>query len=95
MRKTCLILGLGLATSVVTVTLVRGVEASVACLMFACIANMAGVAAPAVTGFVVERTDHCFWAFVVCSGVVLVGAAAYAFLLGRVEPVQWPDRRRG
>ncbi len=123
-RKTCVIMGLGLATSVVAVVVVRGPVASMACLMFACmaygifasshwaipqtiagplaagkwtglqncLANVAGVAAPAITGFAVEKTGHFFWAFAVCSAVVLVGAASYAFLLGRVEPVQWASR---
>jgi MFS family permease len=54
-----------------------------------CIANMAGVAAPAVTGLVVKHTGHFFWAFAVAAGVVLTGAAVYAFLLGPVEPVVW------
>ena len=120
-RKTCVILGLGLATSVMAVVVVHGPLAAMACLMFACmaygvfasshwaipqtiagplaagkwtglqncLANLAGVAAPAITGFVVEKTGHFFWAFAVCSAVVLAGAASYAFLLGRVEPVQW------
>lgn len=54
-----------------------------------CIANMAGVAAPAVTGLVVKHSGHFFWAFAVSAGVVLAGAAVYAFLLGPVEPVMW------
>lgn len=120
-RKTCVITGLGLATSVVTVTMVDGTLAAMACLMFACIAygvfasshwaipqtiagpvaagkwtglqnclaNVAGVVAPTVTGFVVDRTGQFFWAFAACSAVVLAGAAAYAFLLGPVEPLDW------
>lgn len=54
-----------------------------------CLANLAGVAAPAITGFAVEKTGHFFWAFAICSAVVLGGAAAYAFLLGPVEPLEW------
>jgi len=54
-----------------------------------CIANMAGVAAPAVTGLVVEKTGHFFWAFAVSAIVVLSGAAIYAFLVGPVTPVVW------
>jgi sugar phosphate permease len=53
------------------------------------VANLAGVAAPAVTGFVVQKTGHFFWAFTVSSTVVLAGAAVYLFALGPVEPVQW------
>jgi MFS family permease len=55
-----------------------------------CLANMAGVAAPAITGLVVQNTGHFFLAFVVSSAVVLIGAVVYAFLLGPVEPVAWP-----
>jgi ACS family glucarate transporter-like MFS transporter len=54
-----------------------------------CVANLAGVAAPAITGFAVERTGRFFWAFAICSAVVLAGAAGYAFLLGPVEPLEW------
>ncbi len=58
-----------------------------------CVANMAGVAAPAITGIVVQRTGQFFWAFAVSAIVVLIGAAIYAFLLGPVEPIVWPARR--
>jgi hypothetical protein len=54
-----------------------------------CIANMAGVAAPAITGFTVGATGSFFWAFAGCSAVVLAGAATYAFLLGPVRPLDW------
>lgn len=53
------------------------------------VANLAGVAAPVFTGFVVERTGHFFWAFAASAAVVLVGAAIYIFGLGPVEPVSW------
>jgi ACS family D-galactonate transporter-like MFS transporter len=53
------------------------------------IANTAGVAAPAITGLVVKHTGHFLWAFAVSAGVVLTGAAVYAFLLGPVEPIVW------
>jgi len=60
-----------------------------------CIANMAGVAAPAITGLVVEKTGQFFWAFVVSAGVVLLGASIYAFFLGQVEPIEWADKNLG
>jgi hypothetical protein len=53
---------------------------------------MAGVAAPAITGIVVGKTGHYFWAFAVAAAVVLTGAAMYAFLLGPVEPIVWAKR---
>jgi MFS transporter, ACS family, D-galactonate transporter len=52
------------------------------------VGNFAGIA-PAVTGFVVGRTGHFFWAFTVAAGVLLGGAMSWAFAVGRVEPVQW------
>ena len=55
---------------------------------------MAGVVAPALTGMVVQKTGHFYWAFVVSAGVVLCGAATYAFLLGPVEPIVWPAREK-
>ena len=56
-------------------------------------ANMAGVAAPAITGFVVDKTGQFFWAFAVSAVVVLIGASTYAFFLGPVEPIKW--KRKG
>jgi len=57
------------------------------------LANVAGMVAPAITGFAVEKTGHFFWAFAICSAVVLAGAASYAFLLGPVEPVKWDSQK--
>lgn len=54
-----------------------------------CIANTAGVTAPAITGFVVDRTGLFYWAFAVSAGVVLMGAFIYAFVVGPVEPLKW------
>ncbi len=56
--------------------------------------NLAGVVAPIVTGFVVNRTGHFAWAFAVMTAVVLLGAASYVFLVGPVEQVEWGNRRR-
>lgn len=54
-----------------------------------CFANFAGIAAPAITGFVVDITHQFFWAFVVSACVVLIGASVYAFFLGPVEQLKW------
>jgi ACS family D-galactonate transporter-like MFS transporter len=53
------------------------------------VANLSGVAAPAITGLVVGATGHFLWAFAVSAGVSLSGAMIYTFLLGPVEPVDW------
>jgi MFS family permease len=53
------------------------------------IGNLAGVAAPALTGFVLDRTGHFYWAFAVVTAVALAGMASWVFLVGRIEPVSW------
>ncbi len=56
------------------------------------VGNLAGVVAPAVTGFVLDRTGHFYWAFAILTAVALTGAACWVFLVGRVEPVMWHGR---
>ena len=53
------------------------------------VGNMAGVVAPAVTGFVLDRTGHFYWAFAVVTAVALTGTASFIFLVERIEPVVW------
>jgi len=53
------------------------------------VGNLAGVAAPAVTGFVVGRTGKFVWAFVITGVISILGAVSWVFLLGRVEPIAW------
>ncbi len=53
-----------------------------------CFGNLAGVA-PAITGFVVDRTGQFFWPFVITAGVSLLGVVCYALVLGPVEQVRW------
>ena len=59
------------------------------------VGNLAGVTAPAITGFVVDKTGVFFWAFAVAGGVALAGSMVYLFLLGPVEPMVWPRRSPG
>jgi MFS family permease len=53
------------------------------------VANLAGVAAPFITGFVVSATGRFYWAFAVSAGVALGGAIIYTFCLGTIEPLEW------
>ena len=53
------------------------------------VANLAGVVAPIITGFVVARTGQFFWAFVIAAFVAFVGAVVYVFVLGQIVPVDW------
>jgi len=51
--------------------------------------NLAGVAAPALTGLVVKTTGQFFWAFALATGFALAGAFFYMFVIGRIQQVDW------
>ena len=51
--------------------------------------NLAGIAAPWFTGWIVERTGQFHLAFVAAATVVLCGAACYVFGIGPIRPVDW------
>lgn len=55
--------------------------------------NLSGVIAPWLTGWLVGETGRFLYAFVSVTAVVLVGSAAYLFLVGPVEPVAWSDTK--
>lgn len=56
------------------------------------VGNLGGAVAPALTGFVLGRTGHYFWAFVITAVVSLLGALSWAFWIGRIEPVVWASQ---
>jgi MFS family permease len=58
------------------------------------VANLAGVAAPALTGFLLGRTGHFYWAFFIAAAVAGVGAIQWIFVVGPVEPVVWKTQAR-
>lgn len=53
--------------------------------------NLAGVVVPALTGFVLDRTGHFYWAFAIVTAVALTGALSWTFLVGPVEQVTWKN----
>ena len=55
--------------------------------------NLAGISAPIVAGYVVERTGSFFWAFAITSVIALLGAASYFFVVGQVVPVAWSSHK--
>ncbi|MGD0618305.1 MAG: MFS transporter [Bryobacteraceae bacterium] len=59
------------------------------------VGNLSGVVAPALTGFVLDRTGHFYWAFAITTAVALIGMASWVFVVGRVEQVQWGEEMRG
>lgn len=56
------------------------------------VGNLSGIVAPALTGFVLERTGHFYWPFVILSLVALIGSLSWLFLIGPVREVSWPIR---
>jgi ACS family D-galactonate transporter-like MFS transporter len=55
-----------------------------------CFANLAGVVVAPLTGLVVDRTGQFWWAFVVAAAITLLGGAAWVFLTGPLQQLQWP-----
>jgi sugar phosphate permease len=56
------------------------------------VGNLAGVVAPWLTGFVVQRAGSFFWAFAAAAAVALAGAAVFLFWIGPIRPVDWDAR---
>jgi MFS family permease len=52
-------------------------------------ANLAGVVAPALTGFAVDRTGSFAVAMSITTVALIVGGLAWVFIVGRVEQVNW------
>lgn len=52
--------------------------------------QLAGIAAPVVTGYVVQATHSFSGAFIAATAFLLIGIAGYVFLLGRIEPIPEP-----
>jgi ACS family D-galactonate transporter-like MFS transporter len=55
------------------------------------VGNVAGIVAPIVTGFIVERTGEFYFAFVWVSALLLVGALSYLLIIRKVAPVPWEN----
>ena len=53
------------------------------------VGNFAGAIAPAVTGILLDRTGHFYWAFFITAAVVWTGALSWLFVVGPVEEVEW------
>jgi ACS family D-galactonate transporter-like MFS transporter len=53
------------------------------------ISNLAGVVAPSLTGFVLQRTGSFFAPFAITSALCALGILFWSFLVGPVEPINW------
>src|ERR1700682_310432 len=52
--------------------------------------QLAGIAAPIATGYIVQATHSFFWAFAGAGAFLLIGIAGYIFLLGSMAPIPEP-----
>ena len=52
--------------------------------------QIAGIAAPIITGYILHATHSFSWAFGAAAAFLMIGIAGYVFLLGRIEPIPEP-----
>ena len=57
------------------------------------VGNLAGMASPWLTGWVVQHTGQFYLAFLVAAVVVLIGSSSYIFVIGRVEQVAFHSHK--
>jgi ACS family D-galactonate transporter-like MFS transporter len=57
------------------------------------VGNFAGILAPAITGFVVDRTGKFLWAFVITAMVGWVGTLSWLVVVGPIRQVAWTQLR--
>ena len=60
-----------------------------------CLGNLAGVVVGPLTGWVIDRTGHFWWAFVVAATIVVLGGASWVFLTGPLAQLRWPTEVLG
>jgi MFS family permease len=53
--------------------------------------NVSGIVAPILTGWVVDKFGGYEWAFLVAASVSLVGLLAWAFVVGPLRQLSWPQ----
>ena len=56
-----------------------------------CLGNLAGIIAPIVTGYVVDRTGNFAIAFAVAAGVTTVGVVGW-LIIARIETLDWTEK---
>jgi len=57
------------------------------------VGNFAGILAPAITGFVVDRTGEFLWAFVITAMVGWIGTLSWLVVVGPIRQVAWTRLR--
>ena len=54
-----------------------------------CIGNFSGILAPLITGVLIDRTGHFFWAFAVACAITLTGILSWGVIIRKVAPLNW------
>jgi MFS family permease len=54
-----------------------------------CIANLAGIVAPIITGLVVDQTGQYYWAFIIAAVVATTGILGWGVMIRKVAPLDW------
>jgi len=58
------------------------------------VGNFAGAVAPTLTGYLLGRTGHFYWPFVIAAVVSWIGALSWVVVVGPIEPVDWEKKIR-
>jgi len=56
------------------------------------LSNISGVIAPSLTGILVDRTGSFVLPFTIAAVLSILSGSAWIFLVGTIEPIDWPDR---
>jgi MFS transporter, ACS family, D-galactonate transporter len=59
------------------------------------VGNFGGAFAPAITGYLLNRLGRFYWPFLIAGAFSWIGALAWVFVVGRIEPVEWERKIRG
>ncbi len=59
------------------------------------VGSIAGIAAPWITGIIVNRTGNFFWAFAITAILVVVGTFGWFVIVHRIEPITWGKQEPG
>jgi len=56
------------------------------------VGNLAGAIAPALTGFLLDRTGSFFWPFLITGLVAWIGGVGWWYVVGSLDEVNWDNR---
>jgi MFS transporter, ACS family, D-galactonate transporter len=58
------------------------------------VGNFGGAFAPAITGYLLNRLGRFYWPFLIAGVFSWIGALAWVFVVGPIEPVDWEKKIR-